>query len=180
MTKSKFTIRDLTFMAMYLALFFVFDWLANQIGLFKMPNGGTLSISVIPLMMASYHLGWQKGVIVSLASVLLQFMTGQMYLIQRVDGFSVFSIFLQFVLDYLAAFGVYGLACLFKNYGHFYTGVAVTNLIRLAVHTVAGTVYWATPWGASFAYNAWYMIPTMVVCLILMPLIMPRVKSLMK
>ena len=61
-----------------------------------------------------------------------------------------------------------------KNDLQFYSGVAVTNLIRLAIHVVAGTIYWMTPWWGSFTYNAWYMIPTMIMCLILIPLIYGR------
>ncbi|MBQ6450666.1 MAG: energy-coupled thiamine transporter ThiT [Solobacterium sp.] len=174
------SIRQLVYMAMYLALFFVFDWLSNQLPIFKMPNGGTLGLGVIPLILASYHLGWQKGLAVALLSVVLQFMTGQIYVVQNSDGFNIFQIILQFLMEYPIAFGVYGLSSLFPTKGKFYTGVAVTNLIRLALHVIAGHVYWATPWWGSFTYNAWYMIPTMILGLVLMPLIVPRLSSYIK
>ena len=64
-------IRDIAYMGMYLALFFVFDWLANAIGLFQMPEGGSLGISVIPLLLCSYMMGWKKGTAVCLLAVLL-------------------------------------------------------------------------------------------------------------
>ena len=167
-------IRDIAYMGMYLALFMVFDWLSNTLNLFRMPNGGSLGLGVIPLLVCSYHLGWKKGTAVCLLSVLLMFMTGKVYFIQNSDGFSQFEIFLQFMLEYPIAFGIYGLASLFPNFGKFYSGVAISNLIRLAIHTVAGVVYWFTPWWGSFTYNAWYMIPTMIMCLILVPIIMDR------
>ncbi len=173
-------ISDLVYMAMYLALFMVFDWLSNQIGFFKMPQGGTLGLGVIPLIIASYHLGWKKGVVVAVLSVLLQFMTGQVYVVQNSDGFTAFQVFIQFMMEYPLAFGVYGLCSLFPNYKYVYTGIIVTNLIRLALHVIAGTVFWATPWLGSFTYNAWYMIPTMLVSAILVPIIMNRLKPVMR
>ncbi|MDD6467982.1 MAG: energy-coupled thiamine transporter ThiT [Erysipelotrichaceae bacterium] len=159
--------KDLTFMAMYLALFYVLDVIANQLAIFKMPQGGSLGLGVIALLLASYHLGWKKGLAVSLLSVLLQFMTGQMYFVS----------FAQFILEYFLAFGIYGLSSLLPNISYFYSGIVVTNLLRLALHTVAGVLYWETEWWASFTYNAWYMIPTMIVCLIVVPLICSRIKT---
>ena len=84
------------------------------------------------------------------------------------------------MMEYPVAFGVYGLSSLFPNFKNFYSGIVVTNLIRLALHTIAGTVFWGTPWGGSFAYNAWYMIPTMIVSAIIVPIIMNRLKPVMK
>ncbi len=177
MEKKNFSVHDLAYMAIYLALFFVFDWLANALPIFKMPNGGSLGLGTIPLLMASYHLGWKKGTLVAVLSVVLMFLTGKVYLVQNSDGFNAAQILLQFLMEYPLAFGVYGLASLFPNYKQFYTGVAVTNLIRLALHVAAGVVYWATPWWGSFTYNAWYMIPTMILGLVVMPILYPRLKA---
>ena len=170
-------IRDIAYMGMYLALFFVFDWLSNTIGLFQMPNGGSLGLSVIPLLLCSYHLGWKKGTAVCLLCVLMMFMTGKVYVVQNSDGFAPWQVAIQFLMEYPVAFGIYGLASLFPNFKYFYSGVAVTNLVRLALHVVAGTIFWATPWWGSFTYNAWYMIPTMIMCLIVIPLIYERLKK---
>ena len=84
-----------------------------------------------------------------------------------------------FLLDYFFAFSVYGLASLFPNYKWFYSGVLVTNLVRLICSTLSGILVWETaPW-ASLVYNATYMIPTAILCLVLLPLVMPRIKPLM-
>ena len=152
---------------MYLALFYVLDFIANQLQLFKMPQGGTLGLGVIALLLASYHLGWKKGVVVSMMSVLLQFLTGQMYIVSP----------MQFVLEYVLAFGIYGISSLLPNLKHFYLGIVVTNSLRLVFHTIAGVLYWKTELLASFSYNAWYMIPTMIVCLILVPLLNNRLNK---
>ncbi|MBE6127649.1 MAG: hypothetical protein E7185_00080 [Erysipelotrichaceae bacterium] len=171
------SITDITYMGMYLALFFVFDWLTNVLQILKMPQGGSLGLAVIPLLLCSYHLGWKKGVTVSLLAVLLMFMTGRVYIIQNSDGFAPWQIAIQFLMEYPIAFGIYGIACLFKNYGAFYSGVAITNLIRLVIHIAAGCWFWSTPLWGSFTYNAWYMIPTMVMCLVVVPALVDRLST---
>lgn len=165
----KWTTKDLVYMALYAALFIVLDVAVNTLGILQMPNGGSLGVSVIPLLMASYHLGWQKGTAVAVLSILLQYVTGPMYTPDLVG----------FLLDYFFAFSVYGLASLFPNYKWFYSGVLVTNLVRLICSTLSGILVWETaPW-ASLVYNATYMIPTAILCLVLLPLVMPRIKPLM-
>ena len=165
----KWTTKDLVYMALYAALFIVLDVAVNTLGILQMPNGGSLGVSVIPLLMASYHLGWQKGTVVAVLSILLQYVTGPMYTPDLVG----------FLLDYFFAFSVYGLASLFPNYKWFYSGVLVTNLVRLVSSTLSGILVWETaPW-ASLVYNATYMIPTAILCLVLLPLVMPRIKPLM-
>ena len=165
----KWTTKDLVYMALYAALFIVLDVAVNTLGILQMPNGGSLGVSVIPLLMASYHLGWQKGTVVAVLSILLQYVTGPMYTPDLVG----------FLLDYFFAFSVYGLASLFPNYKWFYSGVLVTNLVRLISSTLSGILVWETaPW-ASLVYNATYLIPTALLCLVLLPLVMPRIKPLM-
>ncbi|MCH1940313.1 energy-coupled thiamine transporter ThiT [Holdemania massiliensis] len=165
----KWTTKDLVYMALYAALFIVLDVAVNTLGILQMPNGGSLGVSVIPLLMASYHLGWQKGTVVSVLSILLQYVTGPMYTPDL----------LGFLLDYFIAFSVYGLASLFPNYKWFYSGVLITNLIRLLSSTLSGTWVWGLDYWPSFLYNATYMIPTAILCLVLLPLVMPRLKPAM-
>lgn len=147
-------------MAFYLALFFVLDYISNILP--SMPQGGSIGLGTIALLMASYQLGWKKGTVVSVLSVLLQFVTGRMYILGP----------LQFILDYLIPFGIYGIACLFPNYGWFYSGILITNLIRFVSHTLSGVYFYETTWLASMAYQASYMIPTLIADLIFVPLLM--------
>ena len=43
----------------------------NMIPFLQMPNGGSIELELIPLMIASYHLGWKYGALCGLASFLL-------------------------------------------------------------------------------------------------------------
>jgi len=155
---------DLVWMALYASLFIVTDYLSNQIAFFKMPQGGTLGLSTVVLLLASYQLGWKKAVGVALLTLPLQGFFAPYYSVHLLD----------FFLEYVVAFSVYGIASLFPNYGKFYTGIVWVNLIRLGIHWFAGVVFWeVTVWG-SLVYNAWYMIPTLLIGVILTPLIQQR------
>ena len=157
---------DLVLMAFYVALFCVLDVFVNTLGIFQMPNGGSLGVSTLALLMASYHLGWKKGLVVAFASVFFQFVTGPMYTPDL----------LGFVLDYLLAFTVYGLASAFPNYGVFYSGVFITNLVRFICSTISGVVIWKIDLWGSVVYQATYMVPTLIMGLILIPLLVHSLK----
>lgn len=163
--------RDLVKMAMYLALFVVLDFVANQFGIFKMPNGGSLGIGVVPLLLASYDLGFRKGVLVALLTIPLMYMTGQVWFVS----------FGQFALDYVLAFGVYGLATMFPSFNKdgaypVMTGIVITNALRTFFSYLAGVWYWEVPPMASLTYQLSYMVPTLILTLIVVPLVMARLK----
>lgn len=156
------SVRDLVLMAFYVALFMVLDTFINTLPMLQMPEGGSLGVSTLALLLASYHLGWKKGLAVAIVSVFAQFITGPMYT----------PTLIGFLLDYLLAFAAYGLASLFPNFGVFYSGVLVTNAIRFICSTLSGVVVWETTLWGSITYQATYMIPTFIIGIILIPLMM--------
>ena len=168
MNKTNYSTRDIVLIAMYGSLFMAVEYIQNALNLFKMPNGGSLGLSSIILLLASYQMGYKKGLVVSLISVPLQFLTGQMYL----EGG-----FLGFFLDYVFAFGIYGIASIFPSSKYIYSGVIFTNLVRFVSHTLAGTLVWGLPLGPSAIYNGPYMLATAVVGFIFVPLINERLKK---
>lgn len=160
--------RDVVYMGMYLALFYVLDVLTHMLPILDMPQGGSVGLSVIALLLASYHLGWVKGTVVCLLSILIQYLTGEMY----------FGGFLGFFLDYILAFGIYGIASVFPKTGYLYWGILITSFIRFVSHTVSGTVVYGSTWVASIAYNGPYMLVTTIVAAIIVPIVAERVKVL--
>ena len=151
-------------MALYASLFVVLDAISNQIGFFKMPNGGTIGISTVVLLVASYRLGYRRGIVVALLTLPLQGMFAPFYFVNLLD----------FFFEYILAFGVYGLASLVPNTKHIHWGIVLVNLVRLGIHTLAGVWFWETTWWGSLSYNAWYMIPTLLVGLVVVPPILKR------
>ncbi|NLW15777.1 MAG: hypothetical protein GX038_05955, partial [Erysipelothrix sp.] len=65
--------RDLTLMAVYIALYVVLEWATGFIPILSMPQGGKVGISAIPLILASYQLGVRKGLVVIVASLFARF-----------------------------------------------------------------------------------------------------------
>lgn len=157
--------RDLVYMALYAAMFVVLD----LVTIWRMPQGGSINLSSIALLLASYHLGWKKGAICGLVANGLLYVTGSM----NFYG-SIISLF----FDYLFAYTAYGFASLFPNVKYFYSGIVITSLIRLACSTFSGCVAWETPLWASLGYNAEYIIPVMVIDLIVVPLIFEKLKPI--
>ncbi len=166
MENKNLTTRELVMLALYAALFIAFEFVQNQFGLFAMPQGGSMSISAVFLLLASYHLGYKKGVMLSLISVILQFITGRIFFGTGIG--------LGFILDYVVGYGVYGLASIFPNYKYLYTGVILTNLTRYLASTLSGMLFYGVNLSGSLAYNATYMVPTTLAAIILVPLIHTR------
>ncbi|MBR0474694.1 MAG: energy-coupled thiamine transporter ThiT [Erysipelotrichaceae bacterium] len=157
--------RDLVYMALYAAMFVVLD----LVTIWRMPQGGSINLSSIALLLASYHLGWKKGAICGLVANGLLYVTGSM----NFYG-SIISLF----FDYLFAYTAYGFASLFPNVKYFYSGIVITSLIRLACSTFSGCVAWETPLWASLGYNAEYIIPVMVIDMVVVPLIFEKLKPI--
>lgn len=128
-----------------------------------MPKGGSIGVSTVVLLVCSYHLGWKKAVLSGLISVLVQFVTGPMYV----------SNLLGFFLVICCVFHLRDRS-LFPNFGYIYTGVIITNFLRFVSHTIGGVLVWETPLWGSITYNAPYMIATCIVGMILVPIIVKR------
>ena len=163
----KLTTKTLAIMAIYCAMFVILDRISDALNLFQMANGGKLNFGPVALLMCSYHLGWKNGLLVGVTSVFLQLAIGS------VKFYGIWS----FLLDYLIAYAVYGLASLFPNWKYFYSGVLITSALRLFSSTLSGTLLWETPLWASLVYNASYMIPTTVCAIIVVPLLCERLKK---
>ena len=168
--------KDLVLMALYIALFAVLEKVTMTFPLFKMASGGRLSLSIIPLMIASYHLGVGKASVVALISVGLKLVMKAPYVVHPV----------QFLFDYPIAYMVYALAVKFKDVKakemSLPIGVLVANILRFMSHNIAGWVFFADGypgnvfWGV-MGYNATYMIPTLIISFVVVMLVKPRIES---
>ena len=96
--------RKIVFAAFYLALAIALNYLNTVMPIIQMPNGGSLELMVIPLFMASYHMGCKWGASISFLAWLLGMMFGM-------NNYMVGP--LQVIFDYIAPFVAVGLASLF-------------------------------------------------------------------
>ena len=170
--------KELTFMALYVALYIVL-WYAGQfIPFLKMPQGGAIEIELTALFVASFHLGWKKGFAVALLSWLVQFLLG---------GLMYFVNPMQYALDYLVPWCACGMAALFGRGKFRYSmGVIIAMIIKYISQTISGAYFWppedgaagsAAAWIFSLNYNLWFNLATCVVCAILVPILVNRLKA---
>lgn len=152
-----FDTKALVYGALALSLAFVLSY----IRLFKMPQGGSITLgSMLPIFIYAYWYGPRKGIIVGLAYAFLQ-------MIQ--DAWFVHPA--QILLDYIVAFSVLGVCGFFKN---FYVGIVTGGLLRLLSHFVSGAIFFGeyapagvSPWLYSLGYQASSILPDLAVCVLL-------------
>lgn len=161
--------RDLVRMAMYLAIFAVLDFIAKTTGIFDMPQGGSLGLATIALVIASFDFGVKKAFLLAMVSIVIQ---------TFVAGAPIFIAWPQFFLDYIFAFGVYAFAVsfpLYKGDGFWWiSGIIIVNLIRFVLHVISGILYFEAPLVASVAYNGPYMLATTIVTFVIVGGVLPR------
>ncbi|MEA5152577.1 MAG: energy-coupled thiamine transporter ThiT [Oscillospiraceae bacterium] len=164
--KSSLTLRALTEGAIMVAVAQILSYLK----LWEMPWGGSIVLSMIPILLYSVRWGLGAGLLSGFVFGVLQF---------TFDG--GFAIGWQSIIgDYLLAFTVLGLAGLMRGKkGGVFTGTLIGGFARFLVHYVVGATVWAeympdeffgltmkSPWFYSLLYNLAYMLPNIVICLV--------------
>lgn len=166
-------------MAIYVALALALDYFKEMLPFLNMPQGGSINIALIPIVLSSFHLGPVKGVAVA----------GLWWLISSLMGLndSILNV-VQYLLDYIVPSFIIGLAGIFyKKHTllEIEIGIFLTMLIRTLSILISGVYFWPdgvaagswAAWVASFGYNLPYSIATCVMLMIVIPLIMTRLKS---
>lgn len=134
--------------------------------LYRLPWGGSIDLSMLPILLFCVRWGFGPGMVVSCAHAILQalFEGGIAIGWESIIG------------DFLLAYAVLGVAGLFK--GRFVPAAIVACSLRFLIHYVVGATIWAeympetffgmtmtTPWFYSVLYNGAYMLPDLVLIL---------------
>lgn len=136
---------------------------------FTMPEGGRVTLAaMIPIFFVAVRRGPRVGILAGIAF-------GLVVLIEEPFVYNP----IQFLLDYPLAFGALGLAGFFRKLP--LVGVAVGIAGRFVCHFISGLVFFASyaPAGMNPAlysaiYNAWYLVPELVISEIVMLILMRR------
>ena len=170
-----FSIHDITEISIMCALAIAIDQLLNiKIG----ANGGSISLSCLPLFIISYRHGWFKGFIAS--GIVFGFITCLL------DGWGIIT----YPFDYLIAFGSIGIAGLFgkaiyKNVKEkdikskiislslILLTVLIHGVIRLFSASVDSVLLYEVSFGAGLLYNLNYIWPTCIALVIFLYLLLP-------
>lgn len=152
----------------------------NQLKIFRLPNGGSITLEMLPIFFYAVRWGVGPGLLAGFAFGLLQMF---------IDGAVAWG-WQSLLLDYLVAFTPLGLAGLFKgkDWGIF-AGTVLGSVVRFIVHFISGiTIYaivaptqlfnmtFTSPWMCSLAYNGSYMAIDMALCLVVFGLLYKPLK----
>ncbi|MGN0452723.1 MAG: energy-coupled thiamine transporter ThiT [Ruminococcus sp.] len=139
----------------------------------ELPYGGSITAcSMLPLLIIAYRYGTPWGMFTALTYGLIQMLLGLDNLSYATSALAAAAIIF---LDYLFAFGVLGLAGLFrkitKTQGQaLCIGAIVTGILRYVCHVISGCTVWAGMFVPSkdaliysLSYNITYMLPEVIV-----------------
>ncbi|MBO6047458.1 MAG: energy-coupled thiamine transporter ThiT [Erysipelotrichaceae bacterium] len=176
MFKVKLDTRAVAYIALFVAMQIVLEALFKVIP--GQPQGGAITLSLLPIFLGAYLMGPEYGLIIGLTSSLLMFVLG---LAQYWGPWSL-------LLDYVLPVTVCGVAGFFPHIKagkfEFPIGIVIAMILKYGSHVLSGAWLFAeyapegmNPWIYSLAYNFFYNFWTMVVTIIVFMLIYPRLKK---
>ncbi len=176
--KTKITTKVLTEAACMATLAFVLD--VFQGGIFRglFPNGGSIGVAMLPILVLTYRRGFVPGLLAAIAVSFLQ-MLGGVYAIAD----TWYNVFLQILLDYVLAYPLVCACALFTKSYHRATtnkqriltlvfGTSLGGFLKFLSHFLAGVLFWSTycpegyfggPIMYSIIYNGEYMLPNIII-----------------
>ena len=145
------------------------------IKVWEMPQGGSVALTMIPILLISFRRGVMSGIISGA-------IYGHISLLFAGKIYHPMSI----LLDYVLAFGFVGIAGVFKHTTvGIISGVSAGIGGRFVSSLVSGAVLFASyapegqnPWLYSLVYQATYLVPELVICLAVMIILKFKGKNL--
>ncbi len=178
-----FTTRNIGEIAIFTALAFGLDFL--QGGIFKgvFPNGGSIGIAMLPILVLAYRRGFTSSLVCATLLAFLQCFGG-VYAISS----SWYNVLFQILLDYILAYPVVAIAGLFykpfkkaetkkEQTKYLVLGSVLGGVAKFLTHFLSGFIFWANydfaggPVVYSIVYNGAYMLPNTILCTIILVLI---------
>jgi thiamine transporter len=168
--------------AVFTALAFLLDLVSNFVFSRIWPQGGSVSIAMVPIFIMAFRWGLKGGLLTGFLLGLLQFVLGYSQIYTPVQGF----------IDYFIAFTVVGFAGMFasqikqgvhnKQKGKWMflatVGIFIGSALRFLSHFYTGIVFFGeyAPEGQpvalySLIYNGTYMLPSFILCTIVVILV---------
>jgi len=169
---------------MEIAVLAAVAFVCSQVTLFRMPQGGAVSLVMAPIALIALRRGWVAGVLTGLIVGEFNHLLG---------GYVVHPI--QLLLDYPLAFAALGLTGLMPLSGFdnqrsrikaLWSALFVGAAGRLACHFVSGVVWFGeyAPAGTpvavySFLYNIAYLLPEMIIAGIMLTAVLSSAPQLL-
>ena len=163
------------------ALMVALAQILGYVKLFELPNGGSITLNMLPIFIYCARWGFGYGMIASTLLALLQLL---------LDGAYAWG-WQSIIGDYLIAYSVIGIAGLFHNQKlGLINGTIAGTLARFLVAWAVGAIVWGeympdaffgmtmtSPWFYSALYNGSYLFADMILCIIVELLLYKPLKS---
>lgn len=174
--QNKFSTNMLAEIGVALALAVILNFLK----LWRMPQGGSISLEMLPILIIAFRWGAGAGLFSGAAYGLLQLMFGA-YIIHPI----------QLIMDYPLPYMVLGFAGIFNIRKNqllqplkMFWAVLVAAALRLIVHILSGAIFFGSyapegqnVWLYSTVYNATFLIPTTIVTYIVLLIVMKALEN---
>lgn len=150
----------------------------SYVKIFEAPYGGSVTAgSMVPILIFSIRWGLGPGLLAGSVYGALQFILGPKW------SFHILSI----LLDYVLAFGLLGLAGLFKDFKKVFLGITLGVSGRFLSSVLSGVIIFAAytpegmnPWVYSMIYNGGYLIPELIISCVLVGILYKPLKNVPK
>ena len=151
----------------------------NFLPIWKMPQGGSVSLEMLPIFLIALRWGGKSGLLAGIAYGLVQLIVNP-YVIHPV----------QLIMDYPLPYMMLGIAGFFTitnrddneiNYQKLFLAMVTGGLGRFVVHLLSGVIFFASyapegqsPWLYSTIYNGSYLLPSLILCYIVIGVLLPK------
>ena len=157
------------------AIFIAMAEILSLIKLYEFPNGGSITLEMLPIILfaARYGCGW--GSLAGLVYGTITYLIGNKF---SIDWTTI-------ICDYFLAFVAlgFGAGLLSRRKWSVYYGTLIGGVLRFLVHFLIGVFVWGkwmpdtflgkpmtSPWIYSLIYNGSYMLPSIILCLVVFAL----------
>ncbi len=155
--------KKLVEIGIFVGISIVLELISTLIPFLHMPQGGSLSLGMLPIFMIAYRFGIKEGMIAGFVFGIINFI---------LSGYAIHwgSIF----FDYIFAFTALGFAGIFKKNAFsskksFIAGIILGGFLRYVFHGLSGVIFFSAyagdfnPWFYSFiVYNLPYMLASII------------------
>ena len=183
-SKSRLRVRALCEGAVLLALAIVMNWLSKVV-FANMPNGGSVSLAMFPILLYAHRWGVGRGVLVGFAYGTLDMLLGRGY------AWGWQSILLDYLVAYTALclggffkgkdWGIFpdvAIGCLGRFAVHYFSGITLYKIIEpTGIEGLEGLGVFTNPHVYSIVYNGVYMLPNMLIAMVIAGLLYVPMKK---
>lgn len=191
-------IRFIVDVAIFAGLGLVLDLFSEMYSSSIFPNGGSIGVAMVCIFIISFKYGIGGGVLTGFLIGIIQTLISI-----KTVGFNALTVFVQIAMDYWLAYTVVGIAGIFSNKfinsnnkksktKYLIFGVILGVFARLIIAGSAGWIFWTQYFPQefldkgtvgilvyTFGYNALYLIPSAILCIIVLLAVNAKVPKIL-